>query len=68
MKHLALLSFVFMLVSSCHRTDKRLEPFRWPSVSAEVDSLTLQLEYAFNDYQPTDCLRARILQISGVCA
>lgn len=60
MKYLALLSFVFMLVSSCHRTDKRLEPFRWPSVSAEVDSLTLQLEYAFNDYQPTDSLRAMV--------
>lgn len=60
MKYLALLSFVFMLVSSCHRTDKRLEPFRWPSVSAEMDSLTLQLEYAFNDYQPTDSLRAMV--------
>lgn len=60
MKYLTLLSFVFMLVSSCHRGDKRLDPFRWPVVSAEVDSLTLQLEYAFNDYRPTDSLLAMV--------
>lgn len=60
MKYLILLSFVFMLVSSCHRGDKRLDPFRWPVVSAEVDSLTLQLEYAFNDYRPTDSLLAMV--------
>lgn len=68
MKYLTLLSFVFMLVSSCHRTDKRLEPFRWPSVSADVDSLTLRLEYGFYDYLPTDSLLAMVTKFERLAA
>lgn len=68
MKYLTLLSFVLILVSSCHKGDKRLEPFRWPVISADVDSLTLQLEYAFNDYQPTDSLRAMVSAFEKLAA
>lgn len=68
MKYLTLLSFVFMLVLSCHRTDKRLEPFRWPSVSADVDSLTLRLEYGFYDYLPTDSLLAMVTKFERLAA
>lgn len=68
MKYLTLLSFVLMLVSSCHKGDKRLEPFRWPVISADVDSLTMQLEYGFYDYVPSDSLLAMVAAFEKLSA
>ena len=68
MKYLTLLSFVLILVSSCHKGDKRLEPFRWPVISADVDSLTMRLEYGFYDYVPSDSLLAMVAAFEKLSA
>lgn len=59
MKLLPLLSGVLLLVVSC-KNNRRLEPFRWESVSPTVDSVMLALEYAFYDYAPVDSLQEKV--------
>ena len=60
MKLLPLLSFFFLLAVSCINKGKRLEPFRWESVSAPVDSVMTDLEYSFYDYSPVESLSAKV--------
>lgn len=62
MKTLPLLSIaliVLLLIVSCENS-RRLEPFRWESVSPTVDSVMLALEYAFYDYAPVERLQEKV--------
>lgn len=68
MKYLPLLSFVLILVASCQRGEKRLDPFRWTAVSASVDSLTMELEYGFYEYRPVDSLGATVNEFQRLVA
>ncbi len=45
----------FLLATSC-QNDNRTEPFKWISVNPEFDSLMTKVEWAYNDYVPTDSM------------
>lgn len=54
-----LLMAVAMPFSGCDR-QRRLSPQRWVAAGGEFDSLTLKLEWQFNDFAPFDSLRKSI--------
>lgn len=70
MKHLYLLSFFLLLVSSCGNGARRLSPFRWEAVEPQFDTIMLRLETGFQDYVLIDSLRndvARLDKLASGC-
>lgn len=64
MKCLTIFLIALVLVSGCSGDPARISPYRWRSVSPEIDTLTLELESGFNDYAPHDLLKSEVEEMA----